>query len=99
MADRSLLITYAPDHGQYAPPVQYFDGAIERYPEQPARAERLLEALRAAPFTVATQVVTRTPSQDRLVAVHAPEYLDFLHRVGGQADLHRRPYFGPSVFP
>ena len=95
-----MLILHSTAHRAHAPAFEFFRG--ERVPcfESPARAEFVLQALRARGHDI------RAPEDDSralLPAVHSPRYLAFLESAWAQwleldpANDERQPF--PSVWP
>jgi acetoin utilization deacetylase AcuC-like enzyme len=95
-----MLILYSTAHQRHAPAIEYFRG--ERVPcfESPARAEFVLQALRARGHDI------RAPEDHSaavLPAVHSARYLAFLESAWAQwlaldaANAGRQPF--PSVWP
>ena len=95
-----MLILYSTAHQRHAPAFEFFRG--ERVPcfESPARAEFVLQALRARGHDI------RAPEDDSaavLSAVHSLRYLTFLESAWAQwlaldaANGGRQPF--PSVWP
>jgi acetoin utilization deacetylase AcuC-like enzyme len=71
------------------------------HPERPARAEAVRDALQAAGIAQRGQRVdTRPATEDELVRVHAPAYLDDLALVvpGNQGWLDADTYFSPRTW-
>ncbi len=69
---------FAPEQKLHDPKMFLSSGAPQPNPEQPARAERLLEGARAAGLAVERP---RDHGLGPIAAVHTPEYLDFLQHI------------------
>jgi len=85
---------HAPEHVRHDPRSFLLRGRPAASPECPARAERLLQGVAKAGFPLAA---ARTYGREPLLAVHAPEYLDFLEH--GHRRWSALPGAGPEIVP
>jgi len=73
-----LKAFFAPEQKLHDPKMFLSSGAPQPNPEQPARADRLLEGARAAGLSIERP---RDHGLGPIAAVHTPEYLDFLQHI------------------
>lgn len=69
---------FAPEQKLHDPKMFLSSGAPQPNPEQPARADRLLDGARAAGLAIERP---RDHGLGPIAAVHTPEYLDFLQHI------------------
>lgn len=69
---------FAPEQKLHDPKMFLSSGAPQPNPEQPARADRLLDGARAAGLSIERP---RDHGLGPIAAVHTPEYLDFLQHI------------------
>jgi acetoin utilization deacetylase AcuC-like enzyme len=93
-----MKIFYGAEHHLHNPPFELLDGRVVSYFETPQRVAIILQALAESGF--ASPIPAPSATLNDLVAVHAPDYLEYLSNAAGrwQAAGLSEPVF-PSAWP
>jgi len=93
--EQQKVALYSNVHRGHVPPYEIWNGEKDKHQEVPARAENILEALRASKI-FELQELNEQVAQGLLEEVHDPAYLAFL--AAASESLQPQEYRYPSVF-